>query len=116
MVWTNEHTTAILSTKNIVGIICNGIAVDGISGSSVRVLFDYTAYLVYTAELEKLAEKIKNDSEGNIFVDADSEKLNWGIISIDYNPLKKPGIDTLSEAISAVCNFVESHYMPLYKK
>ena len=116
MVWTNENTAAILTSTNIVGIVCNGIAVDRISKSSIRVLFDYSAYLVYTAELEKLAESIKKNSKGSVFVVVDSEKLDRGIIDIEYNPLREPGLKTLGGAITKVCNFVESHYMPCGKK
>ena len=115
MVWTNENTARILSTNSIVAIVCNGIGVDRISESAIRVLFDYSKYLVYTAELEKLAKDVKTNSKGSVFVIADSEKLGRGIIDIEFNPLRMPEVKTLGGAITKVCNFVESHYMPCGK-
>lgn len=112
MVWTNENTAKILSPGNIVAIVCNGIGVDRISESAIRVLFDYSSYLVYTAELEKLAKEIKQNSKGSVFVVADSGKLDRGIIDIEFNPMRRPELKTLGGAITKVCNFVESHYMP----
>ncbi len=115
MVWTNDNTARILSPHSIVAIVCNGIGVDRISESAVRVLFDYSTYLVYTAELEKLAKEIKKTSKGSVFVVVDSDKLDRGIIDIEFNPLKKPELKTLGGAITRVCNFVETHYMPCNK-
>ena len=111
MKWTTENISAVLSPQSNAVVVCNGIAVDRISETSIRIIFDYSSYSVYTNELELLAKEIKNSSNGSVFVIVDSGSLERGIINLEYNPIKKPEFRALGGAITDVCNFIEMRYI-----
>ena len=110
MKWNTENISAVLSPQSNAVVVCNGIAVDRISETSIRILFDYTNYVIYTTELEQLAEEIKIGSKGSVFVIVDTANLERGIINLEYNPTKKPEFKALGGAITDVCNFIEMRY------
>ncbi|MBR2741198.1 hypothetical protein IKD98_00345 [Candidatus Saccharibacteria bacterium] len=111
MKWNTENISAVLSPQSNAVVVCNGIAVDRISETSIRILFDYTNYVIYTTELEQLAEEIKIGSKGSVFVIVDTANLERGIINLEYNPIKKPEFKALGGAITDVCNFIEMRYV-----